>query len=265
MTIKAILFDVNGTMVDINTDEGREDIYRGLSRYLRYQGLHIHRWELRDAYFQALSAQKKARGEEHPEFDAVALWKSLLEDLMSRPGTASGRGAGAGPGGGRRAGPRLSRAKLAAMPLFLAEMYRALSMNRLELYPGVRTVLDELALRYPLAVVSDGQSAWAVPELTTVGLDGYFRKVAVSGDFGFRKPDPRLFRKALDALRVAPHEAVYVGNDLYRDVFGAGRLGLKTVFFASNQGQWNREGVNPDYIIHHFGQLPEAVRFLESR
>jgi putative hydrolase of the HAD superfamily len=37
--------------------------------------------------------------------------------------------------------------------------------------------------------------------------------VVVSGDHGFRKPDPRPFRLALDALGRAPADAVYVGNE----------------------------------------------------
>ena len=58
-------------------------------------------------------------------------------------------------------------------------------------------MLDALAARFPLAVVTDGQSAWARAELHRVGLDGYFDPVVVSGDHGYRKPDRRLFEHAL--------------------------------------------------------------------
>ena len=58
---------------------------------------------------------------------------------------------------------------------------------------------------------------------------------------------------------------IFVGNDMYRDVFGANRLGIKTVFFKSNQGEQRKSGAEPDYIIYDFRQLPEAVRFLEAR
>ena len=43
MIIKAILFDINGTLIDINTDEGNEEIYRGISHILTYQGISMHR------------------------------------------------------------------------------------------------------------------------------------------------------------------------------------------------------------------------------
>jgi len=56
-----------------------------------------------------------------------------------------------------------------------------------------------------------------------------------------------------------------VGNDMYRDVYGAQRLGMKTVFFKSNQGTQEKEGVKPDYIIYNFPELLNAIRFFEER
>ena len=98
------------------------------------------------------------------------------------------------------------------------------------------------------AVVSDGQSVWALPEMRATGIDQYFDTVIISSDFGFRKPDQRLFQAALDGIGVGPEEVLFVGNDMYRDVFGAKRMGMKTVFFASNQGRRQMEGTQPDYM-----------------
>ena len=87
-------------------------------------------------------------------------------------------------------------------------------------------MLDAVAARFPLAVVTDAQSAWARGELHGVGLDGYFDPVVVSGDHGYRKPDRRLFEHALIGLGVAEH-AVYVGNDMHRDIYGARAAGMR--------------------------------------
>ena len=132
-------------------------------------------------------------------------------------------------------------------------------------YPGVLDVLNDLRPRYRLAAISDAQSAWCLPEMRAVGLDGYFDPIIVSGDFGYRKPDPRLFTAALTALRVAPENALFVGNDMFRDVYAAKRLGIKTVFFSSNQGGKQAEGVTPDYIIYQFPELRQAVEFFERQ
>jgi putative hydrolase of the HAD superfamily len=73
-----------------------------------------------------------------------------------------------------------------------------------------------------------------------------------------------MFELALEQLQIAPSEAVYVGNDMYRDVYGAKNAGMKSIFFRSNQGEQNYSGAEPDYIIYNFNELPRAVAFLEE-
>lgn len=245
MSIKAIIFDVNGTLIDILTDEGMDEIYRAVSHFLTYRGIHMHRGEVREHYDRIMEEQIKAAGEEHPEFNAVALWHEFLERNLDPC---------------RRPPPE----KMETLPRFLAEMYRGISRHRLQLYPDVKSVLDALKPRFSLAVVSDGQSVWALPEMRATGLDGYFDPIVISSDHGYRKPDPRLFQAALDGIGVGPEEVLFVGNDMYRDVFGAGRLGIKTVFFASNQGRRHMEGVKPDYVIYRFAELRQAIEFFKA-
>src|SRR6478672_4999879 len=143
----------------------------------------------------------------------------------------------------------LPAAKRKQMPLFLAEMCRGISRRRLGLYPHAREVLDVLRERYPLALVTDAQSAYARAELHRVGLLDYFDPIVVSGDRGYRKPDRRLFQAALDGMSVAAANAMYVGNDMHRDIFGAREAGLTTVMFDSDQGKKAYRDCVPDYTI----------------
>ena len=136
---------------------------------------------------------------------------------------------------------------------------------KLELYPGVREVLEQLKNRYLLAAVSDGQTLWAGPEMRAAGLEEYFSIVTVSGDFGYRKPDLRMYRHALEHFSLKPQEVIFVGNDMYRDVFGAAQAGMQTVFFKSNQGDHSSHGTEADYIIYHFSELLDAIAFLEEK
>ena len=145
--------------------------------------------------------------------------------------------------------------KLEQMPLFLAEMYRGISRCRLRLYPHVREVLDVLREHYPLAVVTDAQSSYARGELHKVGLLDYFDPIVVSGDHGYRKPDRRLFQFALDGMGVAAENALYVGNDMHRDIFGAQEAGMTTVKFESGQGADIHLDCVPDYTITDFRDL----------
>ena len=78
MAIKGILFDLYGTLIDIETDESLEEIYRGISHYLTYHGIYLHRWEVRDRYYEIMKQQKEEGGEEYPEIDVEAIWNSFL-------------------------------------------------------------------------------------------------------------------------------------------------------------------------------------------
>jgi putative hydrolase of the HAD superfamily len=246
MDIQALLFDVNGTLVDIETDERMEEAYRAIAHFLTYQGIALHRGETLDLYFQVMKEQFGASKEQFPEFDVVAVWREILR----RHASAYTRS--------------LPPEKLELMPLFIAEMQRGISRKRLCAFPHGPEVLAHLKIHYRLAIVSDAQSAYAVPELMEAGLAQYFDPIVISGDYGYRKPDRRLFQTALDRLGVRPEHAIFVGNDRYRDVFGAQQLGMKTVLFASGQAAHHAHDAEPDYIIYHFSELPTAVEFLAA-
>ncbi len=69
-------------------------------------------------------------------------------------------------------------------------------------------------------------------DMQTLGLHHYFdlRTIAVSADLGVRKPDPAIFNHALNALKVAPEEAVMVGDSLSADIIGAQGLGIFAIW-----------------------------------
>jgi putative hydrolase of the HAD superfamily len=237
MDIRAIAFDVNGTLIRIETDDGYEQIFRAAAHFLTYQGIDLHRDQIRDLYFHTMKEQMRASPEEYPEFDAVGIWCGIIEEYMTDFTRA------------------LPAGKLRQMPLFLAEMSRGIARRRLAMYPFVREVLDVLRGRYPLAVVTDAQSVSARGELHKVGLLDYFDPVVVSGDHGYRKPDRRLFQLALDGMNVAAGNALYVGNGMHRDIYGAQEAGMTAVMFDSGQPARAHPGCVPDYTIAEFRDL----------
>ena len=237
MHIRAIAFDVNGTLVRIVTEDGMDQVFRAAGHFLTYQGVDLRRHEVRDLYFRLMKEQLQASPEAYPESDAVAIWGRIIAEHATDFTRA------------------LPAEKLAQMPLFLAEMSRGISRRRLGLYPHVRGVLDVLRERFPLAVVTDAQSAYARAELHKVGLLGYFDPIVVSGDHGYRKPDQRLFRLALDRMEVAAEDALYVGNDMRCDIYGAQQVGMQTVMVDSDQGSKLHHDCVPDHTITDFREL----------
>ena len=240
--IKGIIFDLNGTLIDILTDEWSDDVYRTTAFFLGFSGVMITPEELRERYFLLNREQRRNSLEAYPEFDVVKIFHDIIMTRRTMTELEAGR-----------------------LSVSTAQVYRAAALRNLQLYPGVKEVLTELKKSFKLAALSDGQSAWALPELRMAGLDEFFEQATVSGDLGFRKPDRRMFELALDELNLLPNETILVGNDMFRDIYGGNFAGLKTVFFRSNQGDQETRRANPDYIIYNFYELPDAIAFLQKQ
>ncbi len=103
------------------------------------------------------------------------------------------------------------------------------------LFPDVLPTLTTLYERgFILNIVTNRQ--WGgtpfVEDLRTLGLLDYFDplRIAVSADLGIRKPNPAIFMHALNALRIAPEEAIMVGDSLRADIAGANQLDIFAVW-----------------------------------
>jgi HAD superfamily hydrolase (TIGR01549 family) len=96
-------------------------------------------------------------------------------------------------------------------------------------YDGAADALDALraaGLRLSLASNAEPMLRRKLEEL---GLAQRFDHLAISGEMGVEKPEPRFFTEALDALGVPAERAVHIG-DLYEiDVYGARSAGLEAI------------------------------------
>ena len=115
-----------------------------------------------------------------------------------------------------------------------------------ELIPGMADALRSFkAAGHRLAIVADARPETPPNVLRQHGLLDLFETLAISevvgaasGVTSIDKPDPRIFRVALDALGIEEREygrVVMIGNNLERDIAGANRLGLISVFFHWNE------------------------------
>jgi HAD superfamily hydrolase (TIGR01549 family) len=100
-----------------------------------------------------------------------------------------------------------------------------LNTLRAELVDGMDAVLRALKARgYKLGLVADTRPKTAWNVLHQHGLYDLFDALAISEEVGCEKPDPRIFRAALDALNIAPCDyarVAMIGNNLARDIRGA--------------------------------------------
>lgn len=95
--------------------------------------------------------------------------------------------------------------------------------------PDAAPTLEALRkLGYRLGVIANQQPG-ARERLAAWGLLGFFDLVASSAELGLSKPDPAIFRWALEQAGCAPEAAVMVGDRINNDIAPAKRLGMRTV------------------------------------
>lgn len=127
--------------------------------------------------------------------------------------------------------------------------------NQVVLFPEVEGALEQLSSQYILGVITNGNA-----EIHRVGLGHLFAFAHSSAAAGVAKPEPLIFQQALEMANVQAHEMVYIGDDPEKDVIGANRAGLRTIWFNPSQREWS-EDVKPDAIMTNFS---EVVRLIQS-
>ena len=91
-----------------------------------------------------------------------------------------------------------------------------------------------------------------------VGLDDAIDAIVTSHSLGWQKPHRRIFERALELAKVAPAEAVMVGDRIDADVWGASRLGIRTVLRRTTHEQPKME-VTADAVISDLTELPRVL------
>ncbi|HIE05283.1 MAG TPA: HAD-IIIA family hydrolase, partial [bacterium (Candidatus Stahlbacteria)] len=127
--------------------------------------------------------------------------------------------------------------------------YRRAREAKLVTYPHVNLALTELLKRgLKLGVVSDAPRLQAWLRLCSLNLHHHFDSVVTFEDTGRRKPDPAPFLRALKELRIEPEETIMIGDWAERDIEGARKIGIKTVFARYGDVMGTRES-GADYEI----------------
>lgn len=99
-----------------------------------------------------------------------------------------------------------------------------------------RPVLKAMSERYRLGIVSNFYgNLEAVCE--GAGLSSFFSVMVDSHCVGAQKPDPAIFRAALERLGATPEKTVLIGDSLRRDREGARRMGMRFIWVAPQDVQ----------------------------
>ncbi len=124
-------------------------------------------------------------------------------------------------------------------------------------YADVLPALQALGAEYPLVSVTNGNAGVAHTPLRSL-----FGRSLTAADVGAQKPDPALFLGALRWGRIPPERTLHLGDDPYRDVEAARRLGMAAVWINRGGAPWPHELEPPAGEVADLWQLR---RWLEGR
>jgi len=237
--IKAVLFDLGETLVNFGKiDSGRlfkeagrrsytflKKLNQPVGRFRRYFWRNM--WGLYVRYYISLITGR--------DFDSLA----LLEKY------------------GRMRGFNLSREEWQELNWLWYEPLRKRARTEPDLAETL-TKLTEAGLKLGIVSNTFVSSGALDRHLTEEGLISFFDTRVYSCEFGFRKPDKRIFLEAARQVGAEPANIIYVGDRINKDVKGALRAGMKPVL---KNAYTNADKKTPDGVerIERISELPDLV------
>ena len=233
--IRAIIFDLGGTLIEFNPD-------------------HLPWLEWERAGLQSAHAYLSTRGYDVPE---RAFERHFFEPLPERWAQAT-------QGQTNLKLEELMRETCSACGLtpteteiqeVVAQYIRPLD-TRIELFADTLDTLEALRRRgLLLGLVSNTMwpGEYHRRELDRFGMTPYFEHTVFSADVGVWKPQPDIYHLSLDALRVSAQEAIFVGDTPQHDIVGAQGVGMRAVYKRNHA--LVSDTVRPDAEITHLTEL----------
>ena len=132
--------------------------------------------------------------------------------------------------------------------------------------PQAITVLESVQAKYKTGLISNltfSESAWDLLKINN--LKNLFDFIIVSGDVNMRKPDPKIFKIALDELGVSAYEAIFVGDTLETDIEGAVNTGIIPIHINRRKNNYVNSLTAEQYLtINALEELLPILNQIES-
>lgn len=207
---KNYIFDLYGTLIDINTDEWNADLWKKMATLYAYRGAHYAYKELNSEYDRLVQLEKAAVKKRHPEFTVIDIKiEKVFKKLFTQKGV------------------KVTKAQV----LFVAEAFRCYSTKYIKLYDGVIDLLDTLKAKgKKIYLLSNAQRSFTENELNMFGLAPYFDGICISSDEECSKPDFYYYKTLFDRYGLEKSESVMIGNDYLSDIGGAADFGIDSLY-----------------------------------
>jgi HAD superfamily hydrolase (TIGR01509 family) len=245
--LRGVLFDLGSTLIhsphDLNWAVTLNRMRVDLVAALRAGGCEVDAPAFHARFAERVREFDEQGQTDWVEYTAGYILTATLEELGAPPPT-----------------PEVVAGALAA--------YYACSESLWQPVDGLHATLDRLrAARLRLGLISNAGDGENVSRLLRqAGLAGAFEPELVSARVGLRKPNPAIFKMALEAWPNVPaDEVVMVGDSLGADILGAQLAGMHNVWVTAHAGQManvaHRGNIIPE---HEIGSLEELVGVVEG-
>ena len=213
--IRAVLFDLDRTLVDRDT---------AILRLFRSQWLRVRAAVSSDRTEAAFVARLLAL-DNRGYANKTEMYERIVQEFMLPPDLARD----------------------------LEHEFRENYGRSVETFPDTLATLSSLRSKgYVLGIITNGTARVQQAKIDGTGLQAFMSAVLISETEGIKKPHLEIFQRALQRLGVAPHEAIFVGDNLVADVQGAKSAGMKAVWYADQPGAACTEA---DGVITTLGEL----------
>jgi len=230
--MKAVLFDFGGTL-DTNGIHWSEKFRTAYDN----ANLGINKEDYNEAYVNA-EPQMYAEVKKEDDFLTTLRKQAFLQlSYLERNKNYSFPGGAAGSSG-----------KVAD------ECYRGVQ----EIIKIVKDILTDLKKNYKLGVVSNFYGNLDA-SLKGLEISDFFDIMIDSTSIDIRKPDPGIFKFAIEKLNILPENTVVIGDSYNRDIKPAKLLNCKTIWLDVSSWTKPEETGAADFIINNIVEIKEII------
>lgn len=249
MKYKNYIFDLYGTLADIETDEQEMKLWKKMAKLYACYGAYYKPKKLKKIFFYMDREERKILkdkiGCKYPE---IKLEKVFLRLLKEYPDA------------------RIPENE-AVWAEFMANAFRALSRKYIELFPNTLETLDKLREKgCKVYMLSNAQAIFTRPEIKLLKLDKHMDKIFISSDYGVMKPDPMFMQCLIETEKINVTESVMIGNEIRSDIKVADSCGMDAILL--NTGGYNKHEIRKDAedygITRKFNVISEIKQLLDE-
>lgn len=230
--IKAIIFDIDGTLYDYDTAHAAA--FRAVTEYgAQHFGLSAEE-------FQALHRQGDRMLRSHIGTANATIHNRLLRYQLMLESI----------------GQPITHAPV------MAGLYWSTFLGNLNIFPGVRACLETLRQSgYVLGLGTDMTADYQYQKLLGLNLLHFFDFMVCSEEVNAEKPDLKLFRRCAEKAGCTMGECVFIGDNSKKDIAGAVNAGMHPVWFCPTPREEDGMGA---VVIRHMSQLPALIQTFDT-